>query len=238
MRHERSALTLVEVLVVVGIVAILAVIGTVWIVSWQKRAKVARTRNDMRRLAVAIESYFVWVSTYPVWGMGYPGPGALRTFNYDVAQKTGNRTGIRDLPCFLLNDFSIPDGRFMTLTTPVNYLAEARAFVSPKSSPAPGSNEYPVDHFSHDPGATFLYWNVWPGDPGPSGKVLRGLGWIVVSAGPDGDYDLAGAYDAYTPSFLQPSGRLWGGTNKTGSALTYDPTNGLISDGDIWRCKQ
>jgi general secretion pathway protein G len=67
----------------------------------------------------------------------------------------------------------------------------------------------------------YCYWTP------PSGE-----GWIVWSPGPDHQYDLtmnniAKAYDGATtsPSILLLS-------------LTYDPTNGTISKGDVWRIKQ
>jgi hypothetical protein len=87
------------------------------------------------------------------------------------------------------------------------------------------------------------------------------IGWICVSPGPDHDYDIAGEWNVYDPSAAQlfkqvperrdkqgrvrwpehtsPVGpqQLVVGTNKKGSAFTYDPTNGVVSDGDIWRIK-
>ena len=54
-------------------------------------------------------------------------------------------------------------------------------------------------------------------------------GWILSSPGPDGDFDIV-LENAYNPSISQPSREL--------IALAYDPTNGTISDGDIFRVKQ
>lgn len=88
-----------------------------------------------------------------------------------------------------------------------------------------------------------MYWCVFPNQADPSGNLVGegspvdGFGWVLVSAGPDGDYDIAGEWDVYDPSQPQPSARLLGGTNRSGSAITYDPTNGTISDGDIWHVK-
>ncbi|MGI8908835.1 MAG: hypothetical protein ACR2IE_20370 [Candidatus Sumerlaeaceae bacterium] len=56
-----------------------------------------------------------------------------------------------------------------------------------------------------------------------------GPAWVLVSAGPDQDYDMVPARD-YVSSVTQPSARLL--------QLAYDPTNGTVSDGDIWRVKQ
>jgi hypothetical protein len=58
---------------------------------------------------------------------------------------------------------------------------------------------------------------------------------IHWSVGPDGDYALPrkGGFvdpEVYDPDKAAPSENLMN--------LTYDPTNGAESDGDIWRAKQ
>ncbi|MFH0794244.1 MAG: hypothetical protein V2A74_09470 [bacterium] len=69
-------------------------------------------------------------------------------------------------------------------------------------------------------GATFGYYRAGETDY---------AGWILYSAGPDRDYDFEPKY--YDPRVSQPSPTLIAGP-------TYDPTNGLKSDGDVWRVKQ
>jgi hypothetical protein len=54
-------------------------------------------------------------------------------------------------------------------------------------------------------------------------------GWILISPGPDGDYDIDPVHE-YNGSAPQPSARLL--------VKSYDPTNGLDSSGDIFRVKQ
>ncbi|MEO8377924.1 MAG: hypothetical protein ABI579_09665 [Candidatus Sumerlaeota bacterium] len=58
-------------------------------------------------------------------------------------------------------------------------------------------------------------------------------GWIVWSAGPDKDYDITPELD-YSPSF-KPS---YNPVPARLSNVSYDPTNGTISDGDIWRVRE
>jgi hypothetical protein len=97
------------------------------------------------------------------------------------------------------------------------------------------------DPFSPLEGATFVYWCVNRGDRLPSNAVEvveKTAGWILVSTGPDGDYDIGDDLSVYDPRIGQLSNRLLAGTNKRGSAYTWDPTNGTVSDGDIWRVKQ
>ena len=63
------------------------------------------------------------------------------------------------------------------------------------------------------------------------GYITRGAfeeGWIIWSPGPDLDYDID-PYTDYLPSKETPSESL--------RNHTYDPTNGSISDGDVYRFK-
>lgn len=55
-----------------------------------------------------------------------------------------------------------------------------------------------------------------------------GHGWILFSPGPDRRYDIVPARD-YDGSIPQPSPRLL--------LLSYDPTNGTASAGDVWRVR-
>lgn len=92
---------------------------------------------------------------------------------------------------------------FQTITTPMAYITT-----------------YPADYFALIKGATFGYCSV---------AINGRAGWILISPGPDRDYDIDPARD-YDPSVEQPSPRLL--------ALAYDPTNGIVSNGDVWRVKQ
>jgi len=215
-----------------------AVVAEVRFSEAMRRQRVARTKTDMRWLSVALEGYLVDRSTYPAWGIGHEGPGRIRTFNWDVAQRTGNRSGVADLRSFLLSDPSIPQGRFGTLQD-----RDLRVEKGVLVAGSPYMASYPADRFCSDRGATYVYWSVFPGQRQPDGTIagrdaaVSGLGFILVSSGPDGKYTLPGSYPIYNPAITQPSPLLLGGTNDKGIAFTYDPTNGMTSDGDIWRVK-
>jgi type II secretory pathway pseudopilin PulG len=185
------------------------------------RARVSRVRVDMRTLAIALEAYFDDHGRYPPMDAGNQGPGGTQTYNCWVAYSYERRDGrAAGLPGFLMNG---PDHTFATLTTPQAYITT-----------------YPSDPFASDKGSTFLCWPwdpIWVGDPNTPPN-LRPHGWILISPGPDLDYDLADPGEAYSASIPQPSPHLLAGTNRRGSAFTYDPTNGAVSNGDVWRVKQ
>jgi len=193
------------------------------------RTEVARVHGDMQELAQAIDAYMVDRNSPPRYATG------AKSVNGAV----GASRSVASLPSFALPEAlpkEAPDNRyyplgrrlrFFTLTTPIGYM-----------------KELPTDPFAGEAKATFVYWNVFPGQPDPDGRPYDRIrffgtnGWILVSPGPDGHYDLPGEWNVYDPGVRQPSLRLLAGTNKKGAALTYDPTNGTISNGDIWRIKQ
>jgi prepilin-type N-terminal cleavage/methylation domain-containing protein len=207
--------TLIELLIVVAIIAILAAIAVPNFLEAQVRSKVSRVRTDQRSLATAIESYYVDNNSYPASttdqnANAYGGTTAL---SYD------NRT-------FAVRNAT--DNDFNTLTTPISYITS-----------------YFPDPFQDQKQFCYLYWGTR-------------LGWILGSPGPDTDAssggqlwwnqphhtDLDGPLSdgvetVYNPRVAQPSSLLLAGegTSHTGS-WTYDPTNGTISDGDLWRVKQ
>lgn len=102
-----------------------------------------------------------------------------------------------------------PGGQFATLTTPFAYVSS-----------------YFTDPFSPVKGATFAYWN--PADL----PTTHGTGYILWSPGPDGDYDITidNVARVYTPHLMVPNAEM--------IALTYDPSNGTESNGDVYRYKQ
>jgi hypothetical protein len=89
-----------------------------------------------------------------------------------------------------------------TLTTPISYI---------------------ISYFE-DP------FRVSPTDPQPTFAYYADTnGWILVSPGPDGDYDIDPELD-YRSDITQPSEEIL--------VKGYDPTNGFMSNGDVFRVKQ
>ena len=67
----RRSFTLIELLIVVAIIAILAAIAVPNFLEAQTRAKVSRTKADMRTVAVGLEAYYVDYNHYPPARIGW-----------------------------------------------------------------------------------------------------------------------------------------------------------------------
>ncbi len=64
----------------------------------------------------------------------------------------------------------------------------------------------------------------------PIAYYTDGKGWLLFSPGPDQVFDITDPSLFYTGSDQEPSKKLL--------LNAYDPTNGLISGGDIWRMRE
>ncbi len=223
----KKGFTLIELLIVVAIIAILAAIAVPNFLEAQVRSKVSRAKADQRSLATAIESYFVDNNLYPA--AAREGTGNCVAPNDTVPVNPAgagnfNKYVKPSLPASnLQNVFSFAvkgNTQMALLTTPIGYITS-----------------YPADPFADTKGATFCYF-------------ANANGWILWSCGPDTDeaqgtelgYVTSAATNKvetlYDVSVAQPSAVLIAGQAAAGRAYTYDPTNGTVSPGDVYRVKQ
>jgi prepilin-type N-terminal cleavage/methylation domain-containing protein len=252
----KKGFTLIELLIVVAIIAILAAIAVPNFLEAQIRAKVSRVRSDQRSLQVAIETYYVDNNTYPLFiqqstgdfrnrlqgpdgsnaasvGVAGLAPSSARSFPTTVSNGLRPTFAIADLVTDPVTSELVP--RFFSLTTPISYISS-----------------YFLDPFSNGGLETFTY-------------VSDGPGWILVSYGPDADEpgsddgvagdltDLVSTlHNQVTAEVVTPfNGRDIAGSRlrlqifedsdgvgSSGQALSYDPTNGTTSPGDLWRLKE
>lgn len=176
----------------------------------KSRSKISRIKADQRSLATALEAYFAD-------NQAYPATRPLREFGAKSAEALKKAGGF-GLP-------TIEPGRGMTsgLTTPVSYITAL----------------YPEPYFvrgdtTGSGGVVEPYWFKLPGRPRRHRPLWpypyyndRNLGWIVWACGPDNVYDITDPKAVYDAADTSPSAALM--------ELTYDPTNGSSSRGDIWR---
>jgi prepilin-type N-terminal cleavage/methylation domain-containing protein len=210
--RNRHGFTLIELLIVVAIIAILAAIAVPNFLEAQVRSKVSRVRSDHRSLATAIESYYVDNNQYPagLWSGVATAPTGTASADSIVGVSGFSRT-------FLLRGTT----QLSTLTTPIAYITNIFG-----------------DPFANTRALPFRYYR----------DSASRAGWILGSFGPNTDQGTGGDLQwatsgasahvetVYTASISQPSILLVTGA-PAGGAYTYDPTNGTVSSGDVWRVK-
>jgi prepilin-type N-terminal cleavage/methylation domain-containing protein len=208
MLKRLKGFTLIELLIVVAIIAILAAIAVPNFLEAQTRSKTSRVKADQRSLATALEAYYIDNNSYPAVATSDAGSG-----NYGSNELPLASAGLRAMPS--LRRKANNADQLHTLTTPVSFITSIF-----------------TDPFADTRGGTFSYSTNGPFKSG----------WLVWSFGPDtdeassSDMLLTGTPEnyvedtVYNPSNTVPSELLVG--------LTYDPTNGTTSEGDVWRIKQ
>lgn len=226
----KQAFTLIELLIVVAIIAILAAIAVPNFLEAQTRSKVARVKADFRSIATAVETYRVDTNDYP--------EGTDNPANYP--QQIATFFGAKASGYYAFRTRSaggLQVGRdFANITTPIAYITTI-----------------PTDPFAKQAAGflTYCYRNA---------KVAKN-GWVLTSFGPDADVledqggrlgvgtlnpnPLSTFSDTVTParlgdvneraviSVFEGQLALTNSLPVTLGGLSYDPTNGTISDGDV-----
>jgi prepilin-type N-terminal cleavage/methylation domain-containing protein len=211
-RKIGRAFTLIELLIVVAIIAILAAIAVPNFLEAQTRAKVSRFMADLRSCATALEAYFVDHNAYPA---------------PDSVPAVGEASGCPS------SWFAPPDGvaeGFMSrrLTTPVAYITTLPTDIfTHNREPEPCHPRLHPPHFVNDRFSQRTFTD--PEDQSHVARTFaslrlggvarasawdRSVIWLAHSHGPDLDHD----------DF----------ESDQGFPTQYDPTNGTISDGDIF----
>ena len=187
MRLLVRAFTLIELLMVVGIIAILAAAAIPNLLEAQTRSKVSRAKNDLRALTTALEAYRADQPAYP------------ETIPALDRLDTGG--------AWLM----IP------LTTPVSYISALPS--DPFLPPAEPERLMPAG------GRKTYRYTAWPVSPDPATV------YALASNGPDLRIDTDGLYRGFTP------GLFFGRDEFLKDWTLYDPSNGTVSRGDLFRAQ-
>ncbi|MCX7046278.1 MAG: prepilin-type N-terminal cleavage/methylation domain-containing protein [Candidatus Sumerlaeota bacterium] len=219
MKQNKSAFTLIELLIVIAIIAILALIAIPNFLEAQTRSKVARAMADMRSAATALEAYFVDNNVYP------PLAG------YKVCVDNGNPKSEKTAPEVQAQYNRGGILLAWQLSTPIAYITSTRL-------PDPFCNIGKYNDLGEvidngDQSFTLTYCNV------ELYRKVMGTGipnckWGLLSLGPDftkGPNPFGGAWTWSNYC----AGDVRDVSNGVFRAWGYDPSNGTISGGDIMR---
>jgi len=218
---SSKGFTLIELLIVVAIIAILAAIAVPNFLEAQTRSKVSRVKADMHSLATSIESFYVDHNAAPP------------CYRYYVSDDKLTMQKLTQSPAmyFLQVEWttnpggSLSEGCGAWLTTPIAYIGAM-----------------PLDPFvsAYPHGKEMVGWGKGIQSAGPfygmrygsgvlsayrrdSGAVTYpDVGYFLVSTGPD--LILDSLFDATMPALGAPARFGY---------LSYDPTNGTVSEGDV-----
>jgi prepilin-type N-terminal cleavage/methylation domain-containing protein len=202
----RSGFTLIELLIVVGIISVLAAIAVPNFLEAQTRSKVSRIKNDMRTMATALEAYYGDYNRYPPRTKF---PAGATILGIGIVQSDANcTTGCR-----------VAD--LKRLTTPIAYITSPPKDVFENAIAPPNDlidyyEPILVDFLVRGTAAEYVL--------GKTGTFE--FGWALMSVGPDKVFGATSLLGNYPPRTLTTS-QTW--------RQEYDPTNGTISNGNIYR---
>jgi type II secretory pathway pseudopilin PulG len=203
---------LIELLIVVAIIAILAAIAVPNFLEAQTRAKVSRSKADMRSTATALEAYAVDWNHYP--------PNVK-----DAAE----RANVMTMPMGVMP--FVP----YVLTSPVAYMTGVPLdhFKPRIMDDHRHSFQYynPLNLPAIEDRARLRAFA--DGAPASAFETYNAPAWFTISLGPDLQFGVM-AREVERRGTL-PIYELMTGGMMLGPPQQYDPTNGTISQGDILR---
>ncbi len=221
---RSRAFTLIELLIVVAIIAILAAIAVPNFLEAQTRAKVSRAKADHRTIATGLETYHIDHNVFPLgnwqsWALtfGATEPRMLPTLERltsPIAYLSGG--GVFRDPFKATSQYN---GAALNGSTP---LEDVTALVgAPADAPVDALYRYVA--LSPD---VSIIWNSQAG--GAAGE--KPVWYLLESCGPDAHYHrVAGGGTNWVTRNDNATRRM-----VVAQAL-YDPTNGTVSRGSIWR---
>ena len=221
---RNKGFTLIELLIVVAIIAILAAIAVPNFLEAQTRSKVSRTQSDLRTMSLALEAYFVDNN-------GYTRDSDSSLDFIDVGPDALDPSSSR---------FGWCANGALTLTTPIAYMTSLLSdpFAMKIEVEGAGARGYRIGSGTWSYDSSHLYN---PDDHQDSHHVFEEVGkvpaYVIIGVGPDKararmgykNFPFMSMYEGGASTALRPE------KEQPLCYTTYDPTNGTISLGDVYR---
>ena len=223
MKKLSTGFTLIELLIVVAIITILAAIAMPNFLEAQVRSKVSRTKGDLRTMALAMESYAADWNTYT-----RDSDSSLDYLDVGDAALSPSHP-----------DFGKCSNGALQLTTPVAYMSSLLVdpFVEDVQVEGSGARGYRIGS------GTWSYASppINPHDHQDSHLVFEEVGkrgaFVIIGVGPDKkrarmgykNFPYMSMYEGGASTDLRP------GKDQPLCYTDYDPTNGSVSRGDVYR---
>lgn len=242
MKRFKRGFTLIELLIVVSIIAILSAIAVPNFAQALTRSKVARANNDLRVVAISLEVFHTDHNRYPndLYFLK-----EVPYMNFASAVEIFTPASEHDLDIHFECVQPTPPDPETGPTTPDPPTTGTEP--TDPSTPGPGCPQQPAQGGSTPPppSAIYLYENfVQPNYFGLNfglqhldnmfGTSIANdnyLNWSLASRGPDLDW-----YNGFYGTMSCPTGTPTGKDPLYNEAFVdYDPTNGTISAGNIFR---
>ncbi len=209
---QNRAFTLIELLIVVAIIAILAAIAVPNFLEAQTRAKFSRATADMRAVEIALESYCVDANAYPQCHTYGIAGGMAEAPHIPVLERLS--TPVAYLSNAIMRDIFSVKYRYSAQTA--DALAASDPIAVVPTDAAGRLNSYLYQSWNAEQRATVETGWYEP-------ELVSAKAWVLHSAGPDSAYHNLGGVLANDREIDGPI------------LLTYDPTNGTVSFGSIYR---
>ena len=198
----------------------------------QEAASVSEALRNLRTTAFAVESYYLDHLAYPVSATA---TGTERAYEsqwlWELSRRSEIPWGVPTINSFAPGDSGAARLVTFQVAAPAGSGASTDGFIAlaTLTTPVAYLSRFREDPFSRTPNASLGYF----GHANESGWIIFSLGPDRDENAPDGPGDISPSveylYDVSSdfPGMWLPSSRL--------IDARYDPTNGLFSNGDIYR---